>query len=95
MTSPITLPAQLSQHLRALRRARGLSQEQLGAMLGLSQTRVARIESRPDAISVGQLLSVLSALGARLTLSPTSETTPVPGAALPARRRRPDPKGDW
>ena len=41
---PIQSPGQLSSHLRALRKVRGLSQAQLGALLGVGQTRVARIE---------------------------------------------------
>lgn len=76
----IQIPGQLSSQLRALRKARGLSQMQLGAMLGVGQTRIARIEHDPTAISVEQFLSILSALGVQMVLRPT-------GAA--ARKRRP------
>jgi hypothetical protein len=40
----------------------------LGALLGLSQTRVARIEADPLSVSTGQLLHVLSVLGMRINL---------------------------
>ena len=66
----IQVPSQLSSHLRALRRAKNLSQADLGIRLGLSQTRIARIEGDPLSISVEQLLRVLSALGVRLALEP-------------------------
>ena len=47
---PIQSPGQLSSHLRALRKVRGLSQAQLGALLGVGQTRVARIERDPTTL---------------------------------------------
>ena len=66
----LQIPSQLSSHLRALRKAKGLSQAELGKRLGLSQARVARIEGDPLSISVEQLLSVLTALGMRVTFDP-------------------------
>ena len=71
MDYPIQSPGQLSSQLRALRKARGLSQVQLGALLGVGQTRVTRIEHDPAAISVEQFLGVLSALGVQMVLRPT------------------------
>ena len=70
MGYPVQIPSQLSSHLRALRKAKGLSQAELGKRLGLSQTRVARIEGDPLSISVDQLLRVLAALGVRVALDP-------------------------
>ena len=64
----LQVPSQLSSHLRALRKARGLSQAELGRRLGLSQARIARIEGEPLSISVEQLLRVLAALGVGVTL---------------------------
>ena len=66
----IQSPGQLSSHLRALRKANGLSQQQLGAMLGVGQTRIARIENDPASISVDQFLGLLSVLGVHLILRP-------------------------
>jgi HTH-type transcriptional regulator / antitoxin HipB len=68
MAYSIQIPSQLSSHLKALRKARGLSQAELGAQLGLSQARMARIEGDPLSISVEQLLRVLAALGQRISL---------------------------
>ena len=70
-------PSQLAAHLRALRKAKGLSQAALGAQLCLSQTRIARIENDPLSVSVEQLLRVLAALDARVLLATGAETSTV------------------
>jgi HTH-type transcriptional regulator/antitoxin HipB len=67
---PVQTPAQLSAHLRSLRKSRGLTQAQLGALLGVNQTRVAKIERNPGSVSVDQLLALLTALGAQVVLQP-------------------------
>lgn len=61
-------PAQLTQHLPSLRKARQLTQAQLGALVGLDQTRIAKIEADPRRVSVGQLFKILSALGVQVQL---------------------------
>jgi len=63
-SSPIRTTGQLGPHLKALRRARGWSQEQLGARIGLSQERIAKIESAPEKVRVDSLLTIMMALGA-------------------------------
>lgn len=65
---PVQFPDQMRQHLRALRKSRGLTQAQLGVLLGVSQARVAEIEANPAVISVEQLMKILSTLGVRLIL---------------------------
>ena len=69
MDYPILTPQQLSSHLRALRKAKGLTQEQLGIKLGLNQARIGKIERHPEQVSISQLLTILSLLGARLIIS--------------------------
>jgi HTH-type transcriptional regulator/antitoxin HipB len=99
MDYPIQSPGQLSSHLRALRKARGLSQLQLGAALGVGQTRIARIEHNPTAISVEQLLDLLGALGVQMVLRPAgvrpgagaSAGVATAAAAGAAVARRPKP----
>ena len=61
-------PAQLAKHLPSLRNARHLTQTQLGALVGLDQTRIAKIEANPQRVSVGQLFKILSALGVQVQL---------------------------
>ena len=82
---PIQSPGQLASHLRALRQVRGLSQAQLGALLGVDQSRVARIERDPTAVSVAQFLSVLNALAVQMVLHPTGGSPALKTAA----KRRP------
>lgn len=81
-------PAQLSDHLRSLRRARGLTQAALGKLTALDQTRIAKIERDPRRVSVGQLLALLAALQVRVTLQPTADRTSTGSA--PARGKPPD-----
>jgi len=84
MNYPIQTAAQLAPHLRALRSAKGLSQKQLGALLGVGQTRIARIERDPASVSVDQLLKLLSALGVRVALDDgiaTDASAPSEGEA--------------
>lgn len=81
MDYPIQTPQQLSSHLRGLRKARGLSQAALGCMLGVGQTRVARIEADPTSISVAQLIEVLAALRVRLVLRDGEAPADTPSEA--------------
>ena len=66
-------PAQLPNHLRSFRKARGLIQAALGALTGLDQTRIAKIERDPKRVSVGQLLQLLAVLQVRVLLDPGSD----------------------
>lgn len=87
MSFPIRITDQLTPHLRALRKARGLTQAQLGELLGVKQARIAEIESNPGTVSLEQLTRVLAALGATLhlhaaesgarALSPVAPVAPV------------------
>jgi HTH-type transcriptional regulator / antitoxin HipB len=68
MSFPLRIPDQLKQHLRALRKSCGLTQGQLGALVGVRQARIAEIEANPGAVSLDQLTKVLAALGGTLHL---------------------------
>lgn len=97
MDYPIQSPGQLSSHLRALRKARGLSQAQLGGVLGVGQTRITRIEHDPTAISVEQFLGILNALGVQMVLRPIGgKTAPGSAATGPAvKSKRPPDDEPW
>ena len=90
---PIQSPSQLSAHLKSLRKTHGLTQSQLGARIGVGQTRVADIEKQPGAVSVDQLLQVLHALDARLLLAPTATATPA--ARNTSAKNATPPAADW
>ena len=94
MDYPIQSPGQLSAHLRSLRRSRGLNQVQLGAMLGVGQTRIARIERDPTAVSVEQFLALLGTLGVQMVLRANGLGSVVadgPADASSAKSSRPAP----
>ena len=65
---PLQTPAQLADHLRSFRKARGLTQAQLGRMIGIDQSRITRIERNPGRVSVHTLLQLLTALRVRVLL---------------------------
>lgn len=64
----IQTPGQLAVHLRSLRTSRGLTQQQLGDIVGLHQSRIAKIERNPALVSVDQFLRILSALDMQMVL---------------------------
>lgn len=68
MEYPLQTAKQLTVHLKSLRSAKGLSQKDLGQLLGLGQVRIANIENNPGAISVDQLIKILQLLDTRLIL---------------------------
>lgn len=68
MDYPIHFADQLSQHLKAFRKTRNLTQAQLALHLGLTQSRIADIETNPGKVSLENLLKVLAALDVRVML---------------------------
>ena len=70
MDCPIHVAAQFTPHLKSLRKLKGLTQAQLGRLMGLSQVRIAEIEKNPAAISVDQMIRLLAALDTQVVLKP-------------------------
>jgi HTH-type transcriptional regulator/antitoxin HipB len=91
-TFPIHTADQLSVHIKSLRKARGLTQAQLGERLGVKQVRVADIERNPGSVSVEQLLSVLHALDARVHLTDAHAYAPAPPTPPHVGK---SPSADW
>jgi HTH-type transcriptional regulator/antitoxin HipB len=103
MDYPLRFVDQLRPHLKALRKKRGLTQAQAGALVGVSQARIAEIEANPGAVSLEQLTKLLSALGATFFLR---EETPSGGVQYameePSKKYEPPqdtavnlPAGPW
>jgi HTH-type transcriptional regulator/antitoxin HipB len=96
-TFSVRFPDQLRQHLRALRKRHGLTQAQLGALIGVSQARIAEIEANPGLVSFEQLMKLLSVLGVSLTLqeeaaAPAAARVPAATASKPkAIKLQPQP----
>lgn len=98
MNFPLRIADQLQPHLRALRKRRGLTQAQLGALVGVKQARIAEIEANPGAVSLDQLIKLLAALGGTLHLHAgdegpaTAAQSPPPAPPKPVRAaKRPAP----
>lgn len=68
MDFPLATVAQFTDHLRGLRKARGMTQADLGRIIGVSQSRIADIERDPGSVSVTQMHQILSALGGQMIL---------------------------
>ena len=83
---------QLKQHLRSLRKARGLTQTQLAQRLGVVQSRVAAIESKPETMSVEHLFKVLAVLDVQLVLRDGQHLLE---ATLEVDSEPTPPKGSW
>lgn len=92
MDFSLHLSSQLREHLRALRKARGLTQAALGRLLGVGQARIAEIESNPGAVSVDQLMKLLSALRVSMVLRDELAGARSPGAAASPASGAPDPR---
>lgn len=93
MDYPITIPDQLAPQLRSMRKVRGLSQTELASRIGVTQSRIAAIEHNPTAVSTGQLLDLLKALGVELVLRDAH--TAREGAPPPPLQPDALPQGEW
>lgn len=78
---PIANGEQLRAYLRALRKTRGMTQQDLANRLGVTRPRVWKIEQAPGDVTLTNLLSVLAALGVQLTIHDPQESTQ--NAAIP------------
>ncbi|NQW51435.1 MAG: helix-turn-helix transcriptional regulator [Rhodospirillales bacterium] len=87
MDYPIRFPDQIRQQLRALRKTKGLTQTQLGKLLGIGQVRIAEIERDPSVVSAAQLFRLLTALDAHIVLRDSR--------ADDATKPDTTPKGSW
>lgn len=76
-TYPVSTPIQLTVTLRALRKSRKWTQEAVGRLFGVSQKRIACIESVPSRTSFDQISQLVTALGKRMVIevSPPTEAS--------------------
>jgi len=100
MPDPLLTAVQLGRVLQSARKARGLSQAEVGTRLDLSQKRISALENDPASISVDQLLKLCAALGLELAIGarPTTDAAasqPPPPAAKTAKGPRGGDKVEW
>lgn len=67
---PIKTPRQLGSVLQGFRRERKLTQQTVGARVGLAQNAISQIESNPSPASWARIFKVLAALDLELVVRP-------------------------
>jgi HTH-type transcriptional regulator/antitoxin HipB len=80
---PLVAPQQLQELLRTARKRCQLTQKDLAARLGMSQSHLSYLESHPAELSVDQLLAWAAAVGLTIAVGNRPEEAP---AAAPATR---------
>jgi len=73
---PITHATQIGAILSARRKTLELSQTDVASRLGLSQNRLSELESRPETLTVAQLLALLNTLGLEITVAEQAASKP-------------------
>lgn len=76
MKQSIRTNQQLGQLLVGRRKALGLSQQALGAKVGISQKRQSGLELQPGRVTVDRLLGLLAALGLELVVQDREPASP-------------------
>ena len=77
----------LGAQVRAMRRAKGLSQKQLSGLAGVPQAHISRIEGGGVDLRLSSLVAIAHALDHEFAVVPLG-ATPRPQAPETARRRR-------
>ena len=72
MQHNVSNPLLLSATLRALRKGKGLTQEQAGSSVGLLPKTISALENNSQTVSIISLLKLVSALDMELVLQPKS-----------------------
>jgi len=80
----IASPSQLSNALRNVRKAHGLSQGGAGKLVGLLPKTISALENRPGSVTIDSLLRLLSALDLELVIAPKKEADPGNQDAFPS-----------
>ncbi|MBV8647183.1 helix-turn-helix transcriptional regulator [Paludibacterium sp.] len=75
MEYPVQTNNQLHPYLLGFRKAAGYTQTQMAQRLNITQQRYARLEARPEAVSLEQLLKVFQLLGVDFVLRPAARGT--------------------
>lgn len=81
-------PAQLSLHLKSLRKSRGMTQADMAKRLQITQVRYSQMERNPELIATGRFLEILAVLGVDVLfrLRPRADVAPDKQKLKPARR---------
>lgn len=75
MQQLITTPGQLGEILRRRRKARGISQRELAAKLGVGQARLSTLEVKPEGLTLSRLIALVNLLGLELVVQDKSDAS--------------------
>ena len=79
-----------------MRTSRGLSQAELGRLIGVSQRRIAAIEASPGRASFDQLSKIIALLGGQLSVGNLKAGTAQTAAKQkPLMKSSKSEKADW
>lgn len=79
-------PAQLSLHLKSLRKSRKITQADMARRLQITQERYSQIERSPELIATARLLEIFAVLGVDVLLKLRRPEHPRAPTPTPARR---------
>ena len=79
----IRTSGQLGPVIRQFRKQKGWSQMELGRRIGLSQERISTIENHPERVTFDQLLTILMAIDAEISIAPRGVSQDVQPAKGP------------
>lgn len=82
MNYPVRTTSQLEPLVKAFRKAKGLTQQELASKIGVTQQAIQAMEANPDKASIGRLMAVFAALDVEIILRERATEPPVE-------------KGDW
>ena len=68
-------PRQLGHAIQQIRREKGLTQTELGQLVGLRQEMVSKIESGQPGVKFATVCDLLTALGLEMTIGPRSKSS--------------------
>lgn len=90
---PLTDLADLGREVARLRKARGMTQAQLGALTGLAQSTLARFETgKVPEFGASKLLRVLAVLGHGLAVSAVTRRFTLDDALAQRQREAGEPR---
>ncbi len=72
----IRTPQQFGPVLQGYRKARGLTQANVGRTVGLPQGEISKLELDPSRTSLGRIFKLLATLDLELVVRPRGENTP-------------------
>lgn len=87
-SAPISTPQQLGAFVRALRKAKGLTQAEVAQMLGVSKMRVATIEKNIGRVSTASVMQLVHLLGGTIHLASNDLPQSPDGVEPPTERAR-------